>query len=64
MEDNKKWINDIKVIDKLIHYSQIEKRNYYITLLKIALQHSEKKIKQCLFILFKILIFFNHLHVS
>lgn len=42
MEDNKKWINDIKVIDKLIHYSQIEKRNYYITLLKKALQHSEK----------------------
>lgn len=30
MEDNKKWINDIKEIDKLIHYSQIEKRNYYI----------------------------------
>lgn len=63
MEDNKKWINDIKVIDKLIHYSQIEKRNYYITLLKIALQHSEK-IKQCLFILFKIVIFLNHLNVS
>lgn len=63
MEDNKKWINDIKEIDKLIHYSQIEKRNYYITLLKIALQHSEK-IKQCLFILFKIVIFLNHLNVS
>lgn len=43
MEDYKKWINDIKEIDKLIHYSQIEKRNYYITLLKIALQQSEKK---------------------
>lgn len=42
MEDNKKWINDIKEIDKLIHYSQIEKRNYYMTLLKIILQHSEK----------------------
>lgn len=42
MEDNKKWINDIKEIDKLIHYSQIEKRNYYITLLKIALQHAGK----------------------
>lgn len=56
MEDNKKWINDIKVIDKLIHYSQIEKRNYYITLLKIALQHAGKN-KQCLFILFKIVIF-------
>lgn len=56
MEDNKKWINDIKVIDKWIHYSQIEKRNYYITLLKIALQHSEKN-KAKLFILFKIVIF-------
>lgn len=32
MENNKKWINDIKVIDKLIHYSQIEKRNNIITL--------------------------------
>lgn len=57
MEDNKKWINDIKVIDKLIHYSQIEKRNYYITLLKIALQHSEKNKAMFFFILFKIVIF-------
>lgn len=63
MEDNKKWINDIKVIDKLIHYSQIEKRNYYITLLKLALQHSEKN-KAMFIYSFLNSNFFNHLNVS
>lgn len=36
MEDNKKWINDIKEIDKLIHYSQIEKRNYFFNHLNVS----------------------------
>lgn len=59
MEDNKKWINDIKVTlltnrkTQLLHY-----------IIKDSFTTFRKKIKQCLFILFKILIFFNHLHVS